>query len=269
MQFVFDVRDECQAGRDHHGERPICRRHIQLTLRFIQMRLTVSAFEFCQEPRIGEAGVQSIRRLRVERIERVDGGGELPGLGVVVARCVRFNREQRQRRTGQNPGEQSAPPSGLPRSQEILRVPLSGSGLGGAVAIRPWEELVAKSNKLRICNIVVVVQGLAARGVVVVVMICSGKPGCRMFFRGMFARNRVVGMHGVRTCGAMIRQSGAVTPQCGTPRTGCRGVTAQAATPAVAASASTRMSATAAATGVSTATAATATATAGVSTTAA
>jgi hypothetical protein len=46
----------------------------------------------------------------------------------------------------------------------------------------------------------------------------------------MFARNRVFGMHGVRTCGAMIRQSGAVTPQCGTPRTGCCGVTAQAST---------------------------------------
>jgi hypothetical protein len=69
-----------------------------------------------------------------------------------------------------------------------------------------------------------------------------------MFFaRGMFARNRVVGMHGVRTCGAMIRQSGAVTPHCGTPRTGCRGVTAQAATPAVAAAAA-RVSAPAAAT---------------------
>jgi len=87
-----------------------------------------------------------------------------------------------------------------------------------------------------------------------------------MFFaRGMFARNRVVSMHGVRTCGAMIRQGGAVTPQCGTPRTGCRGVTAQAAAPAVAAS--TRMSA--AATGVSTAAATTTTTTTGVSTTAA
>ena len=39
----------------------------------------------------------------------------------------------------------------------------------------------------------------------------------------------------------MIRQSGAVTPQCGTPRTGRCGVTAQAASRAVATS--TRMSA--------------------------
>jgi hypothetical protein len=51
-------------------------------------------------------------------------------------------------------------------------------------------------------------------------------------------------MHGAGTCGAVIRQVSAVTRHCGAARTGCRGMTAQAATPAVAAS--TRMSATAA-----------------------
>jgi hypothetical protein len=59
----------------------------------------------------------------------------------------------------------------------------------------------------------------------------------------MFARIRLLGMHGVHTCGAMIRQSGAVTPQCGAPRTGSCGVTAQAATRAVATFASAHMSA--------------------------
>jgi hypothetical protein len=79
--------------------------------------------------------------------------------------------------------------------------------------------------------------------VVVVVMICAGKPGRRMFAHGMFAGNRVVGMRGVGTRGAMIRQGGTVTPQRRAVRTGCCGVTAQAATTAVAASASTHMSA--------------------------
>ena len=90
---------------------------------------------------------------------------------------------------------------------------------------------------------------------VVVVMICAGKPGCRMFAHGMFASDRVVGVHGVRTCGAMICQSGAVTRQCGAARAGCRSMTAQAATRAVATTTAPRVSAAAA----------TATATAGVS----
>jgi hypothetical protein len=55
-----------------------------------------------------------------------------------------------------------------------------------------------------------------------------------MFARGMFAGNRVGGVYGADTRCAMIRQSGAVTRQCGAARTGCCGVTAQAATRAVA-----------------------------------
>jgi hypothetical protein len=64
-----------------------------------------------------------------------------------------------------------------------------------------------------------------------------------MFARGMFAGNRVGGVYGADTRCAMIRQSGAVTRQCGAARTGCCGVTAQAATRAVTTSASTHMSA--------------------------
>jgi hypothetical protein len=103
---------------------------------------------------------------------------------------------------------------------------------------------------------IAVVLRLATPGVVVM-MVCAGKPGCGMLTRGMFARNRMVGMHGVRMCSAMIGQSGAVALHRSAARTGCRGVTAQAATTAVATSASTThvsaatTSATAAATGVS------------------
>jgi hypothetical protein len=95
----------------------------------------------------------------------------------------------------------------------------------------------------------VVVQGLAAKRVVVV-MICAGKPGSRMFARRMFAGDLVGGVHGARMRGAVIRQSGAATRQRGAARTGCRSVTAQAATAAVAASTA-RVSATATASRVS------------------
>jgi len=90
-----------------------------------------------------------------------------------------------------------------------------------------------------------------------------------MFFaRCMFAGDRVGGMRGVLTCGAMIRQNGAVIPQCGAARTGCCGVTAQAPTRAVATSASTHMSAATATTRVA-ASAATTTTTARVAASAA
>jgi hypothetical protein len=102
---------------------------------------------------------------------------------------------------------------------------------------------VAKSNKLWICTIAVV-QRLAAKGVVVMVMICAGKLCCHMLFgRIMFDGNRVGGIHGPDTRGAMIRQIGAVTHQCGAARAGCCSVTAQSATRAVTTSASTHMSA--------------------------
>jgi hypothetical protein len=68
-----------------------------------------------------------------------------------------------------------------------------------------------------------------------VVMLWAGKPGCNVFARRMFAGNRVGRMHGAGTSGAVICQSGAVTRLCGAARTGCRGVTPEAATPAVAA----------------------------------
>jgi hypothetical protein len=67
-----------------------------------------------------------------------------------------------------------------------------------------------------------------------------------MFARGMFGGDRVVSMHAVRACSAMIRQSGAVALHRSAARTGCRGVTAQSATRAVATTAA-RVSATAAA----------------------
>ena len=79
-------------------------------------------------------------------------------------------------------------------------------------------------------------------------MVCAGKPGCGMLTRGMFARNRVVGMRGVRTRGAMIRQSGAVALHRSAASTGCRGVSAQAAPRVVTTAAG--VAATAAATGV-------------------
>jgi hypothetical protein len=96
----------------------------------------------------------------------------------------------------------------------------------------------------------------------VMMMICAGKLGCRMFVfgRDMFAGNRVSGIHGPGTRGAMIRQGGAVTRQCGAARAGCCGVTAQSATRAVTTSA--HMSPAATTAGVS------ATTTAGVSATA-
>ena len=75
----------------------------------------------------------------------------------------------------------------------------------------------------------------------------------------MFARNRMVGMHGIRTRSAMIGQSGAAALHRRAARTGCRGVTAQAATTAVATSATTAV-ATSASTPVAAASAATTTA---------
>jgi hypothetical protein len=98
--------------------------------------------------------------------------------------------------------------------------------------------------------------GLAATRVVVV-MIRTGKPGSRMFARRMFVGSRVSGVHGARMGGTVIGQSGAVTRHCCAARTGCRSVTAQAATPGVAAAAarvSPAATATAAAAGVSSAT---------------
>jgi len=66
---------------------------------------------------------------------------------------------------------------------------------------------VANSDKFRDR---IAVLRLTLIGVVVMVMVCAGKLGCRMFARGMFARgmfagDRVVGMHAVRACSAMIR----------------------------------------------------------------
>jgi hypothetical protein len=98
--------------------------------------------------------------------------------------------------------------------------------------LRRVGHLDAEWKILRIC--VDVKLRLAPKRMVVVMMICAGKLGRRMFAHGMFAGDPVVGMHGVRTCGAMIRQSGGVTRQCGAPRAGCRSMTAQAATRAVA-----------------------------------
>jgi hypothetical protein len=148
----------------------------------------------------------------------------------------------------------------------MLGALLSDSGLGGAVAIPPGLRRVGFLDaEWKICPICIFLElGLAAKRMVVVMMVCAGKPGWRMFAHGMFAGNRVVGMRGVGTRGAVIRQSGAVALHRSASRAGCRGVTAQAATRAAATSASTHMSAaaTAAARVSSAATAATAATTA-------
>jgi hypothetical protein len=111
--------------------------------------------------------------------------------------------------------------------------------------LRRVGHLHAEWKILRIC-VDVKLRLAPKRVVVVMMMICAGKPGCRMFAHGMFAGDRAVGVHGVRTCGAMIRQSGAVTRQCGAARAGCRSMTAQAATRAVATTTAARVSAAAA-----------------------
>jgi len=103
---------------------------------------------------------------------------------------------------------------------------------------------VANSDKFRGH---IAVLRLTLVGVVMMVMVCAGKLGCRMFARGMFAGDRVVSMHAVRACSAMIRQRGAMAPHRSAARTGCRGVTAQPAPRAVA-STTARVSATATAT---------------------
>ena len=90
---------------------------------------------------------------------------------------------------------------------------------------------VANSDKFRGH---IAVLRLTLVGVVMMVMVCAGKLGCRMFARGMFAGDRVVSMRAVRACSAMIRQSGAMAPHRSAARTGCRGVTAQPAPRAVA-----------------------------------
>ena len=112
---------------------------------------------------------------------------------------------------------------------------------------------VANSDKFRGH---IAVLRLTLVGVVMMVMVCAGKLGCRMFARGMFAGDRAVSMRAVRACSAMIRQSGAMAPHRSAARTGCRGVTAQPAPRAVA-STTARVSAAAAATATATATAAT------------
>ena len=109
---------------------------------------------------------------------------------------------------------------------------------------------VANSDKFRGH---IAVLRLTLVGVVMMVMVCAGKLGCRMFARGMFAGDRVVSMHAVRACSAMIRQSGAMAPHRSAARTGCRGVTAQPAPRAVA-STTARVSATATATATTAAT---------------
>jgi hypothetical protein len=111
---------------------------------------------------------------------------------------------------------------------------------------------VANSEKFRER---IAVLRLTPIGVVVMMMVCAGKLGCRMFARymfagAMFAGDRVVGMHAVRACSAMIRQSGAVALHRSAARTGCRGVTAQSASRAVATTTAARVSATATATRV-------------------
>jgi hypothetical protein len=117
---------------------------------------------------------------------------------------------------------------------------------------------VANSDKFRDR---IAVLRLTPIGVVVMVMVCAGKLGCCMFARcmfahGMFAGDRVVGMHAVRACSTVIRQSGAVALHRSAARTGCRGVTAQSATRAVATTTAARVSATATARVAATATAA-------------
>ena len=110
---------------------------------------------------------------------------------------------------------------------------------------------VANSDKFRGH---IAVLRLTLVGVVMMVMVCAGKLGCRMFARGMFAGDRVVSMHAVRACSAMIRQSGAMAPHRSAARTGCRGVTAHPAPRAVASTtarvSAAATSATAATTGV-------------------
>ena len=125
MQLVLDVSDARQGRRQHDGQRPICPCGIQLSLCFIQMRAAVAAIELGQEIRVGEAGVQRIGRLRIERIEALDGGGELLRADLVVGWCSRFRfSRERQRRASQNPSEQECAASGFPRAQELLRMPL-------------------------------------------------------------------------------------------------------------------------------------------------
>jgi hypothetical protein len=64
----------------------------------------------------------------------------------------------------------------------------------------------------------------------VMVMVRAGELGCRMFDRGMFADDRIGGMHGANARGAVICQSGAVTLHSGAARTGRRAATAQSCT---------------------------------------
>jgi hypothetical protein len=80
----------------------------------------------------------------------------------------------------------------------------------------------------------IAISGLAAIGVVVMMMIRAGKLGSRMFVfvRGMFAGDRVGGM-GARV-GAVVRQS--VVTCRGAARTGRRAATAQTTTRAEATS---------------------------------
>jgi hypothetical protein len=193
--------------------------------------------------------------LRVERIETVDGRGELFRAGIVVCRCRRFSRE-RQRRTDQNPSEQDRPASGFPGSQRILSVPLWG--LSGSVTIGPKKGLALQfATETSISRRGFVKLGLAANKVVMM-MICAGKLGCRLFVfgRGMFAGHRIGGMHGARV-GAVVPECVAMSRHSRAARTVRRTATAQSCARATAthmsAAATTTMSATATATATATA----------------
>jgi hypothetical protein len=82
-------------------------------------------------------------------------------------------------------------------------------GLSGSVTIGPKKGLAQQfATETSISRIGFAKLGLAAIKEVVMMMICAGKLGCRLFVFGcgMFAGHRVGGMQGARV--------GAVVPQC-------------------------------------------------------
>jgi hypothetical protein len=139
-------------------------------------------------------------------------------------------------------------------------------GLSGSVTIGPRKVLAQQfATESSILRSGFVKLGLAA--IKMVMMICAGELGCRLFVfgRGMFAGRRVGGMHGARV-GAVVCQTVTMTRH-RAARTVRRAATAQSCARATsthmsaAAAATTTVSAAATATAAATMSTATATAT--------
>jgi hypothetical protein len=147
-------------------------------------------------------------------------------------------------------------------------------GLSGSVTIGPKKGLAQQfATETSISRIGFAKLGLAAIKEVVMMMICAGKLGCRLFVFGcgMFAGHRVGGMQGARV-GAVVPQCVAMSRHSRAARTVRRTATAQSCaratsthmSAATAAAASTTMpTAASTTTTMSTAAAAATTATAG------